>query len=83
MRKLWANGMRSNALRLCLQDSAVVVLVFLFGLRKSSVIGIRQDDIRTLINRRCKVLMRVWKGRESHEAVGGGAKVYDILESIY
>lgn len=69
MRQIWAKGIHGNSYVLCLRHAVLLVFCFLFGLCESSVLVIARKDVLLLKNRRCDVVVRVLKGRTTHEAV--------------
>lgn len=82
LKKLWERGMDDNASLVCVRDVAMVVFAFVFGLRESSVMGIRVDDVRVLTARKCEVIVRKVKGRTSEEALRRGPRVYAVPEEV-
>ncbi|CAN8064056.1 unnamed protein product [Agarophyton chilense] len=75
-RQIWRKGMAAGTSATCVRDAAMVVFAFIFGLRESSVLHIKVEDIYVLTSHRCEVLVRFLKGRTTDEAVLRGPRSY-------
>lgn len=77
VRTFWSKGMEDQAVFSVIRDAALIVFSFIFGLRESSVLEVKMDDIFELDDGKMEVMIRKLKGRTENEAVKRGPRVYE------
>ena len=67
--------MRDQSSFTTVRDAALVVFSFVFGLRDSSVIEVRTEDLKRITERELEVVVQKLKGRTVEEALRRGPRL--------
>ena len=79
---IWQSSMDDRYPYSVVRDAAFVIFAFIFGLRKSSVLEVKMEDIRCLDNMRMEIIVRKLKGRTAQEAIRRGPRTYRVPSSL-
>ena len=66
---VWRKGMRDEASFASIRDASMVFFAFIFGLRESSILAVRREDVREVSSGHCEVMVQILKGRTTQEAL--------------